>query len=60
MLMVAKSVDRLLNGRKNISVPMGLQDEAKNYIKILSKITKRNECFLHGYDSGSRMSSFDG
>ena len=41
--MAAKSMDRLLNGKINISVPMGLQDEAKNYIKFLSKITTRKE-----------------
>ena len=41
--MAAKSMDRLLNGKINISVPMGLQDEAKNYIKFFSKITTRKE-----------------
>jgi hypothetical protein len=52
--MDSKLIGRLLNGKINIIVSMGLQDEAKNYIKFLSKITKRKKHF-HGYDPVSWM-----
>jgi len=44
--MAAKSIGRLLNGKINITVPIALQDEVKNYMKFLSKITTRKKIFL--------------
>jgi len=44
--MAAKSMGRLLNGKINITVPMGLQDDVNSYIKFLSKITTKRKFFL--------------